>query len=201
MTLAEARAALRLRGFTYIDDAFLTSALNQAKDILEESFGWPWLETGSSGTAPMVLDDVQYITSVVVPASVTVLKGFTKQQMLDLDPQLMSGVAVYWYLKNNTLYTYPTDASSILSVEYVRFSPDLVTDGDTPLFPSRLNKLWQDLAIVECYKETFNFQTATALWNDLQARAIPRAIQAYAVRNRQNPMVMNQSDLLVSIDG
>jgi len=199
-TLSQARASLQLRGFQYLESAFLTDALNDAKNIFEDLFPFPWLWVTAMGVTPLVIPDLKRIRYVRIPGQSIRLPGIRELDALDVDPDQVSGYPQYWYLSDHqTLNTFPPGDQNI-EVKYVRFSPELVNDGDVPLFPAQYNKFWRDLAIIECYKETFNFETAELLWNDLQRRKIPKLIEHFEVRNGMNPEVQVYSPDQVSID-
>lgn len=199
-TLGQTRAALALRGFQYLEPAFLTDALNDAKNIFEDLFPFPWLWATATGTTPLLIEDLKVIRYVRIPGQATRLPGIRELDALDVDPDQVSGYPQYWYLSDHqTLNTFPPGSQNV-EVKYVKFSPELANDADMPLFPARYNKFWRDLAIIECYKETFNFEKAELLWNDLQQRKIPKLIEYFEVRNRMNPEVQAFSTDQVSID-
>lgn len=188
MDLSDAREALLARGFSYLEPARADIMLNNAKNELEDTYPWPWLETTATGTAPLSFDDLKYVLYVVDTTNQQELVGSEAPLLVDQDPSIStSGTPLYWWLDGTTtLNLYPTNTSVQLSVRYVKFSPELSDDGQTtPLIPERYHPIWVDLAAVEAYKDDDEQDRANALLVDVQRR-IQQMIVVYASRNRQN---------------
>jgi hypothetical protein len=188
VNLSQARTELKARGFDYLSDSRLTTALNNAKNALEDTYPWPWLESTASGAPPLTASDLKFVQYVTVPDDDLVLVGVDARDIPDLDPNITTaGTAEVWWLDGTaTIKTYPVTTKS-LTVRYVKFSPELVNDADEPLIPVRYHPVWVDMAVVEAYKDSDNHEHANALLNDINARRLPAMLEVYAARNRQNP--------------
>jgi hypothetical protein len=192
VTLAQAIAELKARGFDYLSDPRATIMLNSAKNALEDEFDWPWLETTTTtGAAPLTITDLKHVLYVVDTTNGAELRGKDPRDIADLDSNVATaGTPTNWWLDgNSTLRTYPTSTTAQLSVRYVRCSPELSAPSDTPLIPGRLHPVWIDYAVVEAYKDDDRFNEAQALLSFVHANRLPQIIDTYGERNRQGPDV------------
>lgn len=189
MQLSQALVELKDRGFHYLKDPRLTLALNKGKDALEDEYTWPWLETSVAGAAPLTIPDLKVVQSVWIPGDKQVLVGVDPRDVPDIDGDItIPGQPLVWWLDGlTTVRVYPVDASKTLQVRYVKHSPELVNDTDTPLIPPRYHSLWVDYAVVEAYADSDNFEQANALLNDIRGRRLPQLLEVFAARNRLNP--------------
>jgi hypothetical protein len=189
VNLTQAIAELKARGFDYLSDSRATIMLNNAKNALEDESDWPWLETTTTGVAPLSISDLRSVLYVVDTTDGAELQGIDARDVADLDTNVSTaGVPSSWWLDGTgTLRTYPVSTTASLSVRYVRFSPDLSAGSDTPLIPSRYHPVWIDYAVVEAYKDDDRFNEATALLNDVRQRRLPQMVDAFSGRNRQGP--------------
>jgi hypothetical protein len=150
MDLTAAQTELKARGGDYLSTARLTTFLNDAKNELEDFFVWPWLETTTTGTAPLTISDLKHVLYVVDTTNQAELTGASAQYIVeDLDETITTtGTPDVWWLDGTTtLKVYPANTSASLSVRYVKFSPELSAGADTPLIPVRNHNLWIDLAL------------------------------------------------------
>jgi hypothetical protein len=151
LTLADGRAELDARGYSRFADARQNVWLNSAKNRFEDyPFDWPWLKATTTGAAPLTISDLRRVRSVVDTNARVSLEQIDADELIEfVDAVLtLSGAAAWWYLSAETVVsTYPTTAA--LSVRYVKFSPELSGDSDTPLIPARYRQTWLDLAEVE----------------------------------------------------
>jgi hypothetical protein len=190
MNLTQAVAELKARGFDYLSDPRATTMLNAGKNALEDEADWPWLETTTTGVAPLTISDLNAVLYVVDTTNGAELTGLDARDIADLDPNVSTaGTATSWWLDGSVLKTYPTSTTAQLSVRYVKTSPDLSAGADTPLIPSRYHPVWIDYAVVEAYKDDDRFNEAAALLNFVRTNRLPQIIEAYGDRNRQNPDV------------
>lgn len=191
VNLGAARTRLLSRGFQYItDNAVLNDMLNNAKNALEDEYAWPWLETtATTQAAPVTITDLKSVEYVVDTTNDRPLGGIDPRTVPDLDGDpTTTGTPLWWWLDGTQmLQVYPLSSSVQISVRYVKFSPDLANDSDTPLIPARYHSVWVDYAVVEAYKDQPNFNAANALLGDIRQRRLPQMIQQFAGRNRQNP--------------
>jgi len=184
--LAAARAELGDRGFDYLSAPRMDIMLNNARNQLEDEYPWPWLETTTTGSAPLTISDLKSVLYVVDQDADQILAGVDARDVVDRDAGVATaGTADSWWLDGTTtLRTYPVSSASLL-VRYVRFSPQLTAGSDTPLIPERYHPVWIDLAVIQAYKDSDNYQAAAALQSDVNAR-VGRMMEIYAARNRQN---------------
>jgi hypothetical protein len=191
MDLTAAQTELKARGGDYLSNARLTTFLNDAKSELEDYWDWPWLETTTSGAAPLTIADLKSVLYVVDTSNLRELRGLAAADIVaELDETITTtGTPEYWWLDGTTsLKLYPASTSAQLSVRYVKFSAELSAGTDTPLIPTRYHNLWIDLAMVRVYKDDDQAQAAAALLQDCYAR-LYKIVEVYEARNHQNPMI------------
>jgi hypothetical protein len=155
VNLGAARADLQARGYSRFTPARLTAFLNTAKNRFEDyPFDWPWLKTATAGTTPLTIADLRRVRSVVDPTSRLPLEPVDAEDVVDFEDTDLTrvGPALQWYLTSETvLASYPVGSAS-LNVRYVKFSPELSGDSDTPLIPVRYHQTWVDLAEIDCLR-------------------------------------------------
>jgi hypothetical protein len=187
--LTAAQTELQARGFDYLSSSRLTIMLNAGKNALEDEYAWPWLETTTTGTAPLTISDLKDVLYCVDTSNRNQLTGLDARDVADWDAIVTTaGTPESWWLDGaTTLKVYPTSTSVQLSVRYVKFSPELSAGTDTPLIPVRYHSLWVDYAVIQAYLDSDNYDAARALLGYIREFRIPQMIEAYATRNRQNP--------------
>lgn len=191
MTLTTATTELQARGGSYLAAARCTTMLNDAKNELEDFYPWPWLETTTTGTAPVTISDLKYVLYVVDTTNKCELPGVSAQWLISQETAdlTQTGDASYWYLDGLTsLKVYPVNTTASLSVRYVKYSPELSAGSDTPLFPARYTNIWIDLAMVRVYEDADDHQAADVLRTKVQKR-LGLLVEEFEARNRQNTMV------------
>lgn len=188
MDLTSAQTELGARGFDHLSSSRKTIMLNLGKNALEALAPWPWLETTTTGTAPLTISDLRQVLYVVDSTNRVVLPGLDVRSTVEADPSLQAGSPSSWWLDGlTTLRVHPTSTSVSLSVRYLKFSAELSAGSDTPLIPTREHPVWIDFAVVEAYKDSDNYGAAQALLSDLMGRSIPRMLDTYLGRNLANP--------------
>lgn len=187
MNLSSARDELAARGFDYLSTSRLNIMLNNGKNALEDEFAFPWLETTTTGTAPLAIADLKYVLYVVDTTNQNELTGLDSRDIALRDAIVgTAGTPDAWWLDGaGTLQTYPTSTAS-LSVRYVKFSPELSADSDTPLIPVRYHSVWVDYAVVDAYRDSDNYAAANALLGFVREFRLQQMIEVYGARNRQN---------------
>lgn len=147
-TLLQGRTEIKARGYSRFSDSRLTSWGNDAKDQFEDyPFDWPWLKATSTGAAPLTISDLRRVRAVVDTSNKNQLSRMRDTEILEFADNTLAttGAPSWWYLTSDTvLAVYPVQTAS-LSVPYIKFSPALSADGDTPLIPSRYHGVWVDL--------------------------------------------------------
>lgn len=188
MNLATGITELKARGADYLSDARATIILNAARNDFEDFWwGWPWLETSTTGTAPVTISDVRQILYVTDTTGRTLLEGRDARDLVgDTDAVLTTtGTATSWYLDGSaTLRVYPANTSTTFTVRYVKFSAEL-TGTDTPAIPTRHHPLWIDLAMVRVYRDSDDLAAAEALRRQTQ-EDLRRLVAVYELRSGSN---------------
>lgn len=188
MQLTDARDELAARGFDGLAPSRANGFLNAAKNVLENFAPFPWLETSTSGTAPLTITDLKTVLYVYRTAPNLAIDGQERNYLREMyGPDLtVTGTASFWYLEGlTTLKLFPVDTATIF-VDYLRNSPELSADSDEPLFPARLNQVWMDYACAEAYMDADEPAMAQTCISKAEAR-LGREIDNYFDRNRQNP--------------
>lgn len=173
-----------------ISSSRCTIMLNRGKNALEDLHPWPWLEvSATTGTAPLTISDLKHVLYVADTTNGNELTGIDRRDARDLDKELNdTGTPSYWWLASETsLRVAPLNTTATLSVDYVKFSPELSGDSDTPLIPTRYHPVWVDFAVVEAYKDADNYGAASTLLDHLLRFDVPRMVESYAARNLQGP--------------
>ncbi len=168
MTFADLVAELAARGFDYLQDdstgvARLKRWINAAyrTDICAVE-PWPWLETSTTGTAPLPITDLRDIMYVANLDEKYTLSVLDVRDIAERDPNgLATGPAVGYWLDGSTVKVWPDDGVN-LEVRYVRKPTALVSDGDTPLVPEEYRPLIVDRAAVLAYRDSDNWEAANA---------------------------------------
>lgn len=187
MNLSEGRDELRARGFDGLTDTRANGFLNAGKNALEDTAPFPWLDASASGAAPLTIADLKAVLHVWNAATNVSLEGAERGYLRDTyGPDLtLTGTGCHWYLDGlTTLRVFPADTSSV-SVDYIKFSPELSADADEPLFPERLHPIWLDLSVVEAYYDSDEPGQAQALQAKVDVR-LAREVDVFFGRNMQN---------------
>jgi hypothetical protein len=190
VNLGEATNAVMERGFDYLSTPRISLMLNTAKDNFEDMWRWPWLETFTTGVTPLDIEDLKLVQMVKNALTADELLGLTMAQVRqDFTDINAAGTPQYWWIEGDTiLHAWPGDGASV-TVWYVADSPPLVDPGDTPMIPARYHHLWIDLAVIEAYRDSDNFQAAQLLRADVYA-VMQDVIARYETRNRQHSPFM-----------
>lgn len=147
MTLAQLRQELKARNPDYFSDTRANTLLNEAYHEVCEAYDWPFLETTTTGTAPLTISDLRkilYAVDTTTQNPLTILDPSTVVNQLD--PIIGTvGTPTYFWLDQSVLKVYPTNTSVSLSVRYLKVPTDLSLDADTPILPTRYH-----LVIVDC---------------------------------------------------
>jgi len=181
--------------FDYLTATSMDLMLNRAKDDFEDFWPFPWLRATVSGTAPLIFSDLKYVVLVKEISTNREITGIDIRQLGQDGTDLnLLGEPIHWYLSESptdrvTMSLWPVAATD-LSVIYVRQTPILDDDTDTPLIPSRYHSIWIDWAVIQAYRDSDNFSTASALEAATVAR-MQGVVERYETRNRQNSRVMS----------
>jgi hypothetical protein len=138
--------------------------INRAYHRICEREAWPFLETTTTGTAPLSITDLRAVLSVVDSTNESTLTYEDFRTIREDDPTLAtSGTPYCWYQSAaTTIAVYPTQAVS-LSVRYLKFPTDLSSGADTPVIPTRYQYLIVEGAVGYAYRDTDNYEAAQAV--------------------------------------
>lgn len=190
-TLLQGRTELQARGYSRFLAARLTSWLNDAKDQFEDyPFDWPWLKSTATGAAPLTISDLRRVRAVVDTTNRNQLTKVRDADVLEFTDYTLAttGTPTAWYLTSDTVVAvYPVQAAS-LSVPYLKFSPALSADGDSPLIPSRYHGIWVDLAEVHVLR--FGVKDAASA-AELERAVLARVGQVAGVYAMQDSPVLD----------
>lgn len=164
MNLGELGAELAARGFDYLSTSRQTQYINRAATMLYDAEPWPFLETSTTGTAPLTIADMRTVLYVVDLTNKEVLYATDQRSIRDRDPALGdSGRAECWYFEGDDIAVYPLNTTDTFEVRYIQFPTALATSTDTPTIPDRYHNLIVDGAVYLAYKDTDEFANAAEL--------------------------------------
>lgn len=191
-TLLAGRTELQARGYSRFLPARLTTWLNDAKDQFEDyPFDWPWLKSTATGAAPLTISDLRRVRAVVDTSNRNQLRKVRDADVLEFADYTLAttGVPECWFLTSDTVVAvYPVQTAS-LSVPYLKFSPALSADGDTPLIPARYHGIWVDLAEVHVLRYGVKDAASAAT---LEQAALGRIGQVAGVYAMQDTPVLDE---------
>jgi hypothetical protein len=191
LQLSAARDELKARGGARLSNGRLDTFLNQAKDRLEGTYPWPWLQASTTGTSTVTISDLRAVLFVIDQSTGNELFGYEPQvvaQDFALNGNLATtGVAEVYYIDGLTsVKTYPVSTAT-LTIRYVKFSPTLSADADTPLIPTRDHPTWVDLGEAYLQRERGNAKKAAELEASVFNVQIPQMVDVYFGRVLGNP--------------
>jgi hypothetical protein len=143
VTFAELQTDFYASGFAYLDDNG-TGAV-RAKRWLNQSYleicalePWPFLETTTTGVAPLVISNLRQVVTVLDTTNKVNLEHSDFASLAQLYPnQAVTGTTLYWYVASGTTVTLlPANASLALSVRYLKVPTELSNAADSPLLPA-----------------------------------------------------------------
>jgi hypothetical protein len=172
MTLEELLTEFYARGFDYLDDdgPGATRAKRWINQSYQEMCGmedWPFLETSTTGTAPLTISDLGYIESVTNVSQDRSLNFIDRRTLVERYPDLTTaGSATYAYLTGgDTINTYPV-GSDTLRVRYLRVVNDLDESTDQPVIPAKYQYAIIDYACGRAYMDSDNPEMAQIVRRD-----------------------------------
>lgn len=163
------RAEVEGRGFNYENAGVIERWLNLAYRQICSRKPWPFLEAEVEGEAPLSLPEARHVMSVSDVQNETLVRGVTRQYILERSPTLNStGVPIFWYMENNTtLVTFPPNEDTI-RVRYEK-RPAPLEGTETPLVPDPWQYLIVDLAVTFGLKSNDEYEEARGLKQDVEA--------------------------------
>jgi hypothetical protein len=148
MDLAALKLELGSRFGEFLADGRRTRLINEAYHDLCERFPWPFLETTTTGTAPLTISDLRQVLYCVDTTNERELRSMDVRSIVDWNPIVTeTGTPeLFWLDGLSTLKVFPANTSVSLSVRYLKVPTDLSSDSDTPVLPARYHMLIVDLA-------------------------------------------------------
>jgi hypothetical protein len=151
-TFATLITELKARGFDYLSDARAGAFINAAYGELCDAADWPFLETTTSGAAPLTISDVRQVLYVIDTANKVKLRHREVESITEQDPDFSTagapnttGTPVFWWLHDmSSIKVYPASTVT-LAVRYRKFQAEL-TGTDTPIIPARFHTGIADVA-------------------------------------------------------
>lgn len=186
MILEELNEEVRQRGYHYVATGRIDQWINRAYLEICGRQPWPFLETVTTGPAPVNLPgllSILYVTSNGVE-----VEGGDVRDLLDRDPDLAEvGDPRYWYLTGENLNVWP-DYTGDLTVRHASL-PVKLTAGTSPLFPEQYHEMLIDGAVVRGLKDNDEYDQAAGLQQIIDAR-VQNMIDTLIARNAQGPASM-----------
>jgi hypothetical protein len=164
VNLEEARIAVEQRGFDYLSAPRIYVMLNAAKDTFEDVYDWPWLHGLTTGATPLTIADLKLVMMVKTPRQRRAA-GPRRASGSEDDHQLGAGrhAAVLVDRGDHEAARLARRRRRRARLLHRATAPRSWLPADTPLIPARYHHLWIDLAVVEAYKDSDNFQAAQLL--------------------------------------
>lgn len=142
------------RGFADLNDggAGVVRAkrwLNDAMHEIDDMNDWPYLNTTTTGAAPLTIADLGVIESVTNVAGLYTLRPRDRRDLRrEYGDLTTAGTACFYYITGgSTINVFPVQASLTMTVDYWKVPVDLSANGDTPAMPDRFRMAIVDLAV------------------------------------------------------
>lgn len=183
MDLSALQTEVQARGFDFDSTTRLNYWINRAYHRICEREAWPFLETTTTGTAPLTISDLRAVLSVVDTTNQSVLTFEDYRTIREDDPTLAAtGSPECWYQSaTTTVAVYPASSVS-LSVAYIKTPTDLSSGTDTPVLPTRYHYLIVEGAVAYAYRDSDNFEAAQQT-EDIFERGLLEASDSLLVPN------------------
>lgn len=160
-TFADLKTELAARGFNRLSAARQGQFINQAYHEINEQAEWPYLETVTSGTAPLTISDVRQVLYVIDTTTKVKLRPMDVEHVTEFDadfstagvPQTAGSPDKWWLDGMTTLRVHPANTTDTIAVRYIKNAAEL-TGTDTPLIPTRFQYHIVDVAQAMASAET-----------------------------------------------
>ena len=140
ITLAELRTEV-FGPYSYLNDSGTQAArvdrwINAAYHELCDQAPWPFLETTSTGAAPLTISDLADVITVVDSEGVTLdpIQYDSLRRLVDTDLATTGTPGWYYLTGGSVVNAYPVPSASI-TVRYRKKPTDLSSAADVPLVP------------------------------------------------------------------
>lgn len=173
VTLGNLRDELYDRGYDYLNQdargrARATRWANEAYAELCLEEPWPFRLTTTTGAAPLEIDDVDKILTVVDADNVP-LHEVTERWLTTYD-LTQTGTPLWFYRDSLTVRVWPVGTGS-LTVRYYRLPPELVDAADETLVPARYMGTIVDAMVTRAAADRDN-EKAAALADRMYQRGL-----------------------------
>lgn len=162
------QAEVYARGFDYLNDggAGVTRVkrwINEAMHQINDLERWCYLQASTSGAAPVTINDLGAIESVVDVANFNPLTFMDRRDVTEYYADLTQTGNAQWYFVTggNTVNVWPVSTAT-LTVRYYKTQADMSANGDVPLMPDRFRGAIVDLAAARALRDVSNFDEAQA---------------------------------------
>jgi hypothetical protein len=186
--LSDVRTELKSRTSSELTSARVDTAINDAYFEINERAEWPWLETTTSGTAPLTISDLGQILSVVDSTTDTELEGRDVRDITswNVDLDTTGNPTNFWLDGMTTLRVWPLNTTDTISVRYLKTVNALTADTDTTVFPGRVCSVLRDLAQLKIQSEFFDNPDLAAAQEARVERRLQQLEATYLGRNYAN---------------
>lgn len=164
-TYTDLQTELGNQGFEYLTSTQKGDYINAAYQEVCAVLPWPFLETVTTSlTSGTSVSDLRSVIAVNDPATDSNLTPADKQTLLAWFGALDdTGVPDYYYLDGQqTVKTYPVDASRQLTVHYVKVPTALSSGSDQPVVPAAWRMVLVHGAAVIAHLENGNYELSQA---------------------------------------
>lgn len=165
MTFKELQEEVWNSGFSDLQDGGTQETrvkrwLNTAYGEIADYAAWPFLEATKEGKAPLTIEDIGHVLSVVDSTNENQLFPVDRRELISADPKLAeTGSAVRWYVETETsLKVWPADTSSTFIVRYLKVPVELKEATDKPIIPTRFHELIVRGALIRAYENRDGYE-------------------------------------------
>lgn len=160
LTFTALQTEFYARGFDYLNDGSTGATrakrfINDAMHAINEMEDWPYLQTSTTGTAPLTVTDLRKIEGVYDVTNRIALTRRSRGEMADVFVDLTTtGQPTEYYVSaGTTINVYPANTSTTLTVYYWKFESDLSNASDTPGMPDRFRYAIVEYAVAAALRD------------------------------------------------
>lgn len=176
-TFADLQTEFFARGFEYLNDGGpgLVRAkrwLNRAKNKVDSLEDWPYMNVNLAGTSPLVLADLRTVETVYDATNRQTLAFADRRDLRrDWGDITVPGLPLWYFITlGTTVNPFPVQSVS-LSVDYWKYSADMVNPTDQPDMPDRFRLVIVEYAVADALRddESVDADRATAAADQIVA--------------------------------
>jgi hypothetical protein len=142
------------RGLSYLNDGGsgatrVSRWINDSMHEINELADWPFLQTSTTGTAPLTVSDLRKVEAVTDSTNKVELEHRSRRDLIrDINDLTITGQPETYYVTGGTVVNvWPASTSVSLTVYYFKYATDLSANGDVPLIPDRFRQAIVDYAV------------------------------------------------------